>query len=74
MLGFDVSERTISRWVKRAARYPEPAKRWLTFLRNHREAIAAMDFAARVAATKAATARPQGEPFSGSSQRLQSTA
>jgi putative transposase len=44
MLGFDVSERTISRWMRRAPRNPEPAKRWLTFLRNHREAIAAMDF------------------------------
>src|ERR1700736_4051276 len=44
MLSFDVSERTISRWMKRAPRDPEPAKRWLTFLRNHREAIAAMDF------------------------------
>jgi transposase InsO family protein len=44
MLGFDVSERTISRWIKRAPRGPEPAKRWLAFLRNHREAIAAMDF------------------------------
>jgi putative transposase len=44
MLGFDLSERTISRWMKRAPRDPEPAKRWLTFLRNHREAIAAMDF------------------------------
>src|SRR5258708_6875966 len=44
MLGFDVSERTISRWMKRAPRDPEPAKRWLTFLRNHREVIAAMDF------------------------------
>ena len=44
MLGFDVSERTISRWMKRAPRDPEPAKRWLTFLRNHREAIAAMNF------------------------------
>jgi len=44
MLGFDVSERTISRWMKRAPRDPEPAKRWLSFLRNHREAIAAMDF------------------------------
>src|ERR1700730_1972276 len=44
MLGFDVSERTISRWLKRAPRDSEPAKRWLTFLRNHREAIAAMDF------------------------------
>ena len=44
MLGFDVSERTISRWMKRALRDPEPAKRWLTFLHNHREAISAMDF------------------------------
>jgi putative transposase len=44
MLGFDISERTISRWMKRAPRDPEPAKRWLTFLRNHREVIAAMDF------------------------------
>ena len=44
MLGFDISERTISRWMKRASRDPEPAKRWLAFLRNHREAIAAMDF------------------------------
>jgi putative transposase len=44
MLGFDLSERTISRWMKRAPRDPEPTKRWLVFLRNHREAIASMDF------------------------------
>jgi putative transposase len=44
MLGFDVSERTISRCMRRAPRDPEPAKRWLAFLRNHREAIAAMGF------------------------------
>jgi putative transposase len=44
MLGFDLSERTTSRWMKRAPRGPEAAKRWLAFLRNHREAIAAMDF------------------------------
>ncbi len=44
ILGFDVSERTVSRWMKRAPRDPEPARHWLTFLRNHREAIAAMDF------------------------------
>src|ERR1700730_13383565 len=43
MLGFDISERTISRWMRRAPRDPEPAKRWLAFLRNRREAIAAMD-------------------------------
>ncbi len=44
MLGFDISERTISRWMRRAPRNPEPARRWLSFLRNHREVIAAMDF------------------------------
>src|ERR1035438_477329 len=44
MIGFDLSERTVSRWMKRAPRGPDPAKRWLAFLRNHREAIAAMDF------------------------------
>jgi putative transposase len=44
MLGFELSERTISRWMKRAPRDPDRAKRWLAFLRNHREAIAAMDF------------------------------
>lgn len=44
MLGFEISERTISRWMKRAPRDPDRANRWLTFLRNHREAIVAMDF------------------------------
>jgi putative transposase len=44
MLGFDVSERTISRWMKRAPRDPKRAECWPAFLRNHREAIAAMDF------------------------------
>jgi putative transposase len=44
MLGFDLSERTISRWIKRAPKDPDRAKHWLAFLRNHREAIAAMDF------------------------------
>jgi putative transposase len=43
-LGFDISGRTVSRWVKRANHGPDPARRWLSFLRNHREAIAAMDF------------------------------
>lgn len=44
MLGFDLSERTVLRWMRRAPRKPEPAKRWTAFLSNHREAIAAMDF------------------------------
>jgi hypothetical protein len=44
MLGFDISERTGLRWMRRVPRDPESAKRWSTFLNNHREAIAAMDF------------------------------
>ena len=43
-LGFDLSEPTVSRWLRRAPRTPDPDQHWLTFLRNHREAIAAMDF------------------------------
>ena len=43
-LGFDLSERTVSRWVRRAPRNPELTRRWKAFLQNHREAIAAMDF------------------------------
>jgi putative transposase len=44
MLGFQVSEATVTRWMRRAPRPPEPTERWTAFLRNHREAIAAMDF------------------------------
>jgi transposase InsO family protein len=44
MLGIDISERTVLRWMRKAPRDTEPAKRWSTFLSNHREAIAAMDF------------------------------
>ncbi len=44
MLGFEVSETSVTRWMRRAPRRPEPTDRWLAFLRNHREAIAAMDF------------------------------
>ena len=44
MLGFNISERTVLRWMRRAPRGPEPAKQWSAFLQNHREAIAAMDF------------------------------
>src|SRR5882672_236494 len=43
-LGFHLSEPTVSRWLRRVPRTPDHAKCWLTFLRNHREAIAAMDF------------------------------
>jgi hypothetical protein len=44
MLGFDICERTVLRWMRRAPRDPEPAKRWAALLNNHREVIAAMDF------------------------------
>src|SRR5213080_454687 len=44
MLGFDLSERTISRWMKRAPIDPDRVKRCMPFVRNHREVIAAMDF------------------------------
>jgi transposase InsO family protein len=45
MLGFEVSERTVSRYLARRERRPgNAANNWLTFLNNHREAIAAMDF------------------------------
>jgi putative transposase len=44
MLGLDVSERSISRWMKHAPRDPELVWRWLAFVRSHRDAIAAMDF------------------------------
>jgi putative transposase len=43
-LDFHLSEPTVSRWLRQIPRTQDPAKRWLTFLRNHREAIAAMDF------------------------------
>src|SRR5881394_2780670 len=43
-LGFDVSERTVSRWMRRARRLRDRSMRWKTFLSNHGEVIAAMDF------------------------------
>jgi transposase InsO family protein len=43
-LGFDVSERTVSRYLRRLSPLDDARKLWSAFLRNHREAIAAMDF------------------------------
>lgn len=42
-LGFEVSERSVSRWMERAPKNPGAAGIWKVFLSNHREAIAAMD-------------------------------
>jgi len=44
MQGFEVSERTTSLWIKRVPGTLDPARRWLLFLGNQREVIAAMDF------------------------------
>lgn len=44
MLGFEISERTVSRYLPRRPPRPDAIHRWLVFLRNHRDAIAAMDF------------------------------
>jgi transposase InsO family protein len=43
-LGFVVSERTVARYMPKRRAGPDALKRWMTFLRNHREGIAAMDF------------------------------
>jgi len=43
-LGYVVSERSVLRWMRRAPRSPERRQTWKTFLNNHREVIAAMDF------------------------------
>jgi transposase InsO family protein len=43
-LGIRVSLATISRYLPKIKPDPEPQQRWTTFLRNHRDAIAAMDF------------------------------
>ena len=43
-LGFEVSERTVARYLQRMRRRGDPARRWLAFLANHREVIVAMDF------------------------------
>ena len=44
MLGFAVSERTVSRYMPRRRPRPDAVQRWLVFLRNHRDAVGAMDF------------------------------
>ena len=43
-LGFDVPERTISRYIRLISPSDQSQKLWTAFLQNHRELIAAMDF------------------------------
>ncbi len=43
-LGFEISEITVSRYMPRRPVEPDKVKRWIAFLRNHKDAIAAMDF------------------------------
>ena len=43
-LGFAISERTVAPNLQRVGRRGDSRKAWLTFLRNHREVIAAFDF------------------------------
>jgi transposase InsO family protein len=42
-LGFEVSERTVGRYLRTLRRRGNAGKRWAAFLNNHREAIVAMD-------------------------------
>ena len=42
-LGFVVSEITVSRYMPRRPADPDQLKRWVAFLRNHKDVIAAMD-------------------------------
>jgi putative transposase len=43
-LGFEISERTVARYLRRLRRRGDASRRWIALLANHREAIVAMDF------------------------------
>src|SRR5215471_16501706 len=43
-LGFSVAERTVARYLRRVVRRGDAGRKWLAFLQNHREVIAAFDF------------------------------
>ncbi len=43
-LGIRVSLATIARYLPKTQSTPDPLQRWTTFLRNHRDLIAGMDF------------------------------
>jgi putative transposase len=42
-LGFMLSERTVARYLRWTQRRGDAGKKWLAFLRNHREALVALD-------------------------------
>ena len=42
-LGFSLAEKTVSRYLPRRPTDPDRVKRWVAFLRNHKDDIAAMD-------------------------------
>ncbi len=42
-LGFVISEMTVSRYMPRRPAEPDQVKRWVAFLRNHKDDITAMD-------------------------------
>jgi hypothetical protein len=44
ILGIEVSERTVSRYLPRHRPIPGALERWMQFLRNHSDTIAGMDF------------------------------
>ena len=52
-LGIRVSPRTVGKYLRRGGpvRTPDPKQRWLTFVRNHAQAIVACDFFVVVTAT-----------------------
>jgi transposase len=43
-LGFEVSERTVARYLRGLRHRGDSGRRWLAFLQNHREVIVAFDF------------------------------
>ena len=43
-LGFEISESTVSRYLAQGDSPRDSGQRWLTLLKSHREALAAMDF------------------------------
>ena len=45
-LGFEISESTVSRYLAQGPLPRDSGQRWPTFLKNHRKAMAAMDFSA----------------------------